>query len=392
MQCLYRSAVSLIVVSVSVVLPVRPAAAQNQTPGQITKFDSSSGEKHCDDTTRTGEQARHERERCELRVVDSVIAQDSNGNIGIGTTTPAAKLDVADGNLNLDDSSIASGNILKSGVLFLHSFGTENTFIGSNAGNLTFQGSGNTAIGYEALENLESAGSNTAIGAEALESNTGGSFNTAIGTIALRNHRFGDNNIAIGEASDFGNQFGRGNTVVGNVTFRNNQAGVNNTGIGFLTDVYAPELVNATAIGFAAVVNASNKIRLGNTQVSVIEGQVPYTFTSDRNQKENFQAVDGEQVLRKLGGFNISSWNYIGHDPQQFRHYGPVAQEFFSAFGHDGVGTIGTPTTINSGDLEGILMIAVQALEKQNAALQTRIDALERAIREMRVGASHSVK
>jgi hypothetical protein len=43
-----------------------------------------------------------------------------------------------------------------------------------------------------------------------------------------------------------------------------------------------------------------------------------------------------------------------------------VAQEFFAAFGHDGVGTIGTDTTINSGDMEGIL-IAVQALEKRTA-------------------------
>jgi hypothetical protein len=28
-----------------------------------------------------------------------------------------------------------------------------------------------------------------------------------------------------------------------------------------------------------------------------------------------------------------------------------MAQEFFAAFGHDEVGTIGTPTTINSGDI-----------------------------------------
>ncbi|MBI4587523.1 MAG: hypothetical protein HY725_01675 [Candidatus Rokubacteria bacterium] len=34
-----------------------------------------------------------------------------------------------------------------------------------------------------------------------------------------------------------------------------------------------------------------------------------------------------------------------------------MAQDFFAAFGHDGVGTVGTPTTINSGDKAGILMI-----------------------------------
>ena len=73
--------------------------------------------------------------------------------------------------------------------------------------------------------------------------------------------------------------------------------------------------------------------------------------------------------------------------PKQFRHYGPMAQDFFAAFGNDGVGTIGTPTTINSGDMAGILMIAGQALDKQNremkaenSDLKARLERLERAI------------
>ena len=66
-----------------------------------------------------------------------------------------------------------------------------------------------------------------------------------------------------------------------------------------------------------------------------------------------------------------------------------MAQDFFAAFGHDGVGTVGTPTTINSGDMAGILMIAVQALEKQNremkaeiADLKARLERLERLIQD----------
>jgi hypothetical protein len=64
-----------------------------------------------------------------------------------------------------------------------------------------------------------------------------------------------------------------------------------------------------------------------------------------------------------------------------------MAQDFFAAFGHDGVGQIGTETTINSGDMAGILMTAVQALEKRTAelketkaelaALTARLEALE---------------
>jgi hypothetical protein len=39
-----------------------------------------------------------------------------------------------------------------------------------------------------------------------------------------------------------------------------------------------------------------------------------------------------------------------------------MAQDFFVAFGHDGVGQIVSETTINSGDRAGILMIADRSL------------------------------
>jgi hypothetical protein len=41
-----------------------------------------------------------------------------------------------------------------------------------------------------------------------------------------------------------------------------------------------------------------------------------------------------------------------------------MGQEFFAAFGHDGIGTIGSPTTLTSSDVAAILMSAVQAMEK----------------------------
>ena len=103
----------------------------------------------------------------------------------------------------------------------------------------------------------------------------------------------------------------------------------------------------------------------------MIEGQVAFTSVSDKTKKENFQPVDGEAVLGKIRGLALSSWNFIGHDPTAFRHYGPMAQDFFAAFGHDGVGQIGSETTINAGDLAGILMSAVQALEKRTAEAPT---------------------
>jgi hypothetical protein len=113
---------------------------------------------------------------------------------------------------------------------------------------------------------------------------------------------------------------------------------------------------------------------------------VAFSVVSDKTKKENFQPVDGEEVLGKIRGFELSSWNFIGHDSKEFRHYGPMAQDFFAAFGHDGVGQIGSETTINSGDMAGILMIAVQALEKRTAELklkEAQIAGLESKVEDL---------
>src|SRR5262249_11709727 len=119
---------------------------------------------------------------------------------------------------------------------------------------------------------------NTSLGTDALAHNTTGSENTAIGINALQSNTSGNNNTASGAGS-----------LVINLT------GNENTAIGAFANVDAGNLFNATAIGNGAIVNASNKIRLGNVRVRVIEGQVAFTASSDKTQKENFQPVNGEE-------------------------------------------------------------------------------------------------
>ncbi len=104
------------------------------------------------------------------------------------------------GNLTMVDSTATAGNILKNGVLFVHNFGTNNTFIGSNAGNLTMAGSGNTASGVNALFSNTTGAHNTASGFTALQSNTTGSSNTASGVNALFGNTTGFANTASGTA------------------------------------------------------------------------------------------------------------------------------------------------------------------------------------------------
>jgi hypothetical protein len=149
--------------------------------------------------------------------------------------------------------------------------------LGSNTG-----GSQNTAIGREALASNDQGSGNTASGVQALTANMG-YFNTAAGFQALGQNTSGNGNMAVGLGA-----------------LHLNTTGSDNTGIGNLATVSRGDLQNATVIGFQAIVDANNKIRLGNTAVTVIKGQVPYTFTSDKHQKEKFRPVDGDEVLRKL--------------------------------------------------------------------------------------------
>src|SRR5215510_5956554 len=174
---------------------------------------------------------------------------------------------------------------------------------------------------------------NTSFGPFALQNNTTGTSNTAIGVIALGANTTGNANTAIGFHALISNTTGVQNTASGHSALVNNTTGNFNTAIGRGADVSVGNLTNATAIGNGATVDGSNKIRLGNTSVNVIEGQVAFTASSDKTKKENFQLVDGEEVLGKISGFELTSWNFIGHDPREFRHYGPMAQDFFAAFG-----------------------------------------------------------
>ena len=259
------------------------------------------------------------------------------------------------------------------------SIGATNTAIGSSALLNNSTGDHNTASGAGALFSNTTGFSNTASGVSALQSNSTGFFNTASGFSALELNTTGGANTSSGVFALESNTTGGNNTATGVSALANNTTGSKNTAIGSGADVSKGDLTNATAIGAEATVDASNKIRLGNDEVTVVEGP-PYSVVSDKAKKENFQPVDGEGALGKIRSLTLTSWNFIGQDPRQSRHYGPVAQEFFAAFGHDGIGTIGTPTTITSTDMAGVLMIAVQALEERTAVLQQEKERLKEAV------------
>ena len=121
--------------------------------------------------------------------------------------------------------------------------------------------------------------------------------------------------------------------------------------------------------------------------VTLTAGGNSWEVISDSTKKENFRPADGAHFLRKIAAMRLGSWNYRGQDKTRMRHYGPMAQDFFAAFGHDGVGTVGCDTLINQADFDGVNLIAIQALLREVEQLKAenaRLNALEAENRDLR--------
>jgi hypothetical protein len=96
-----------------------------------------------------------------------------------------------------------------------------------------------------------------------------------------------------------------------------------------------------------------------------------WTNNSDLNTKANVAAVGGEEVLARLARVPVSTWNYAAEDPS-IRHMGPMAQDFYAAFG------LGSDDrSISTVDADGVAFAAIQGLYVENQAQVERIQALE---------------
>jgi hypothetical protein len=99
---------------------------------------------------------------------------------------------------------------------------------------------------------------------------------------------------------------------------------------------------------------------------------------SDRDIKTNVGSIDPADMLERVRGLSISTWNYTSDDPS-VRHIGPMAQDFSATFG---VGA--DDRHIHPIDGQGVALAAIQGLvaqveemHQENARLAARIVALE---------------
>ena len=150
----------------------------------------------------------------------------------LGANTFAGTQTVNAGNVDLDPSSAAAGQLTQNGASLLHTFGTANTFLGGASGNFTMTGVANTAVGANTLSMNTSGNHNTAVGFRALDLNTTGTFNTAVGREALRRVTTAIANTAVGFQALMFNDAGEGNTATGTDALENSVSGEFNTATG----------------------------------------------------------------------------------------------------------------------------------------------------------------
>ena len=115
--------------------------------------------------------------------------------------------------------------------------------------------------------------------------------------------------------------------------------------------------------------------------VELMPGSGTWTNLSDRNAKDNIAPVDGMAILSALMQIPVETWNYNTQDAAT-RHMGPMAQDFYAAFGL-GETNLGITTV----DADGVALAAIQGLytivQEKDAALQeqeARIVALEQCV------------
>jgi len=101
---------------------------------------------------------------------------------------------------------------------------------------------------------------------------------------------------------------------------------------------------------------------------------------SDRNLKENFETLNGAEIIDLIDRLPISKWNYKA-EQEHIKHIGPTAQDFHALFG------IGyDDKSIASRDLAGLALAAIQELSRRSQELENktaRIEALEKRLAKL---------
>ncbi len=260
-------------------------------------------------------------------------------------------------------------------------------------------GNNNTANGYNSLYSNTTGGTNVAVGSQAMLYNLMGNYNTAVGPSALQKNNMGSYNTAGGYRALDGNTTGSYNTSQGVYALFNVVSGNYNSALGYNAGPSTTNhLDNTTALGYLAVPTASNQVRIGNTSVTSIGGQVEWTAFSDgrfkKDIKEDISGLDFINELRpvsytvdnaglnKFLHVNDSSSNQAEAKSIPVRQTGFVAQEVEALVKKTGYVFSGVDAPENEKDPYGIRYAAfvvplVKAVQELSAEVQEQREQIQ---------------
>ena len=247
--------------------------------------------------------------------IERVVIKN-DGKVGVGTSSPTAKLDV-NGQVKIAGGNPGAGKVLTSDTNGLASWelqpiswnidGNANTnqanhFIGTvDAQSLNFRvnnklsgridssqassffgfraggnsiSNSNSAFGYKSLFSNVTGNQNVAFGVEALFMNVSGGSNVAVGNASLKNIVSGVSNTAIGNNALYELKSGGYNTALGFEALHSDTLSYYNTAIGSLSISNNIHGVSNTAIGHSSLINNSTGSSNVAVGVSALSGNI----------------------------------------------------------------------------------------------------------------------
>jgi hypothetical protein len=133
------------------------------------------------------------------------------------------------------------------------------------------------------------------------------------------------------------------------------------SGATLLESTAANQFLARASGGVTFWTNATNTVG-----ATLAAGSGTWASASDRALKTDVARIDDAAVLEKVAGLPINRWSYVSE--RGVRHVGPMAQDFYAAFG---VGE--DDKHITSIDEDGVALAAIKALHAENADLRARL-------------------
>jgi hypothetical protein len=124
----------------------------------------------------------------------------------------------------------------------------------------------------------------------------------------------------------------------------------------------------------------SRKNDAGGVPTLEVFGSIKATnvvFSSSRDSKTDFKALDTSEILHRVATLPITQWRFKDDESARV-HIGPMAEDFTQTFQLDG-----PDNSISVADSNGIALAAIQGLMHELAQRDQRIDQLEQQIQAL---------